>query len=250
MNPRRRLAAGAAIAGALVTPAAALAASTPTPAGSPNEPTPAWPVTSVPLPEGLAQCLIQNGLPATLAGTKVDLPGIAGAPPTSLAGTLPLPGVHVPTVSDAVPLSAAGVPPTDSGTNPLPTGGGATSTGGDQCGQIIINNTAYIVLVTVTTTTTTTNANGPMTAANGPVTNDLGPAPAPVTPTATPAPAAPVPTARPRHRRKHRSPVRKHSAHTRARPGTRALRILLFRRGRGDGSRRVTTLAAHAGRGS
>jgi hypothetical protein len=63
-------------------------------------------------------------------------------------------------------------------------------------------------------------------------------------------PATPVATGRPRRKR---STVRKHpAAHNRARAqrGEPSLRILLFRKGVGGGSRRVTALAAHAGRGS
>jgi hypothetical protein len=287
MNQRSRFAVGAAIAGVLVAPPAALGSS-PNPAGEPNGSTPTWPVTTVPLPEEVAQCLEQSGLPDLSADTKVDLPAPVSAPPASLAGTIPLPGTGVPTTSGTnplseigvptptgtiplseigvptptgtIPLSGVGVPTTATGTSPLPTDGGAISSG-VQCGQVIINNTIYMVLVplTATTTTTTTTANGPMTVANGPVTiTDNAPAAAPVTttdnaPAAAPVTTTPVATGRKKPRAKARCPRRKrstahkHSTCTRAK---RALRVVLVRKSPGGGSRRVTALAAHAGRGS
>jgi hypothetical protein len=296
MNQRRRFAAGAAIAGLLVAAPASLANSSPDPAEASTGSTPDWPVATVPLPDGLAQCLIENGFPALSPGTQVELPAVSGTPPASFAGTIPLSGTSVPTTSGTIPLSViptstdtsqlpgipkntdtnqlpeiptstdtsqlpevptstdtsqlpgAGLPGTPT-TDPVPTGGGATSTGGIQCGQFIINNTMYVVLValTNTTTTTTTTANGPMTAASGPVTiGETAPAAAPVTtttnnpPAAVPAPApvTPVATAkekpkqkpkRRRHRRK-RSSVRKHSTHNRGRQGKPALHIVLVRK--------------------
>jgi hypothetical protein len=127
---------------------------------------------------------------------------------------------------------------------PAPADSGATSTGGVQCGQVILNKTIYLVFVTPTTTTTTTTADGPISA--GPVTTQNVPAAAPMTTT-------PVATGQPRKRstpRKHST--RRHSAHNRTRAwrGKRALHIFLFRKSAGDGSRRVTALAGHAGRGS
>jgi hypothetical protein len=202
-------------------------------------------MTTVPLPDGVAQCLIQNGWPVPSTDTKVDLPAMTGAPPASFAGSLPLSGMGIPTASGTIPLSALGVPSTATGLNPVPTDGGATSTGGMQCGQVILNKTIYLVFITptTTTTTTTTTANGPMTAANGPVTINNTPAVAPVT-TAAPSPTTPAATGHPRRKRstvQKQHSTRKHSTHN---------RIFLFRKSPGDGSRRVTALAAHAGRGS
>jgi hypothetical protein len=135
----------------------------------------------------------------------------------------------VPTAG-ANPLSGAGVP-SGTGTNPLSGAGVPSGTGGGlQCGQMIVNNAVYLVLMTVTNTTTTTASNGPMTAAAGPVTV-TGNAPA-----AGPVTTAPVAKGK---RSKHRSARRKHSAHRRAQRGTRALHIVLVRRSGG-----------HAGRGS
>jgi hypothetical protein len=293
MIQRRCLAAGAAIAGVLVTPGAALAGSSPNPAEPSTGSTPAGPVTTVPLPDAIAQCLSQYGFPNLSGGTTFDLPATAGTPPTSFAGTIPLSDTVVPTTSGTIPLSgvgvpattpsipppaagpptttgtipppAAGVPTTATGTNPLPTGGGAGSIGAVPCGQLFINNLVYVVLVGPTTnTTTTTTANGPMTAANGPVTiTDNAPVAAPVTTTdnsaaAAPAPVTPTPvatgkgkqTATPRRHRRKRSTGRKHSTHNRVRRSERTLHIFLVRKSPGDGSRRVTALAAHAGRGS
>jgi hypothetical protein len=61
-----------------------------------------------------------------------------------------------------------------------------------------------------------------------------------------------VATGRKKQQATHRHPrrKRKHSTHNRAPRGKRALHIFLIRKGSGDGSRRVTALAAHAGRGS
>jgi hypothetical protein len=272
MNRKRRFAAGAAIAGVLVTPPAALAAVSPNPAEASDGSTPAGPVTTVPLPDAVAECLSQYGFPNLSAGTTFELPAMAGAPPASLAGTIPLSGTGDPTTSGTIPLSGSGTiplsgvgaPTTATGTNPVPTGGGATSTGAVPCGQLFINNLVYVVLVGPTTnTTTTTTANGPMTAADGPVTvTDNAPAAAPVTATdnaPAPAPATTTPVvatgkgkqkATHRRHRRNRSTARKHSTHNRARRGKLALHVVLFRKSRGDGSRRVTALAAHAGRGS
>src|SRR3954468_1353841 len=119
MTPRRRLAAGAAVAGALVTAPAALADANPNPL---NGATPVGPTTSVPLPDGIAQCLIQNGFPTPLPSTKVALPATAAALPAAFTDTIPLPGVGVPSP----------------GANPLPADGSANSTGGVQCGQVIV----------------------------------------------------------------------------------------------------------------
>jgi hypothetical protein len=232
------------------------------------------------LPAAVAQCLTQYGFPDLSPGTTVALPAITGAPPTSFAGTIPLSATGLPTGSGTIPLSGVGVPttssttplsgtgvPTTSGTIPLPgVGVPPTTTGAVPCGQLLINNLVYVVLVGPTTnTTTTTTANGPMTAADGPVTiTDNAPAAAPVTTTDNaPAPApvtTPTPAAtgtgkqKPQHRRhrRKRSTGRKHSTqtHIRAAQAKRALRIVLVKKSPGAGSRRVTALAAHAGRGS
>jgi hypothetical protein len=297
MNHRRRLAAGAAIAGVLVTPPAALAGVSPNPAEASDGSAPVGPVTTVPLPDAVAQCLTRNGLPVLSATTTtVDLPAMAGAPPAGFTGTIPLSGTGVPTTGGTIPLSGVGAPATATGTNPLPTGdlpatatgtnplpvgdlpatatgtnplpagGGPSSTGALECGQLIINNLIYVVLVPLTNnittnTTTTTTANGPMTAANGPVTiTDNAPAAAPVTTTdnaPAPVPVTPTPVRvatgkgkqkdKPRRHRRKRSTVRKHAANNRA---GRAVHIVLVRKSPGGSRRVVTALAGHAGRGS
>jgi hypothetical protein len=320
---RRRFATGAAIAGVLATAPAALASSSPNPGEAPDGTTPAGSVTTIPLPDAIAQCLTQNGLPAPSAGTMIELPAVTGAPPASLAGTIPLPATGVPTTTGAIPLPATGTPTTTgalplpgvgvpttttmplsgvgvpttttmplpgvgvpatntststststtgagsgtgSGTSPLPAGGLPTGTAALDCGQLIINNLVYVVLLPLTNnittnTTTTTTANGPMTAANGPVTiTDNAPVAAPVTTTdnaPAPAPTTPVVPGKGKHKATHRrhrrkrSTTRRHSTHNRAGRGTRALQIVLYRKSRGDkGLRRVTALVAHAGRGS
>jgi hypothetical protein len=234
MNKGRRLVAGAAAACALVTPAAALADTTPAPAGAPDGAGAGGPSTTIPLPDAITACLLRNGFPALPPGTQFAVPTVPGAPPTSLTGTIPLPTLGVPggttTTTSAIPLPTS-----------LP-GGGATTSGGDQCGQIIFNNTVY--LVTVTVTTTTTSANGPIAA--GPV-NVTGSAPAaaPVTTGTTPA-AAPSPVATRRHATHRRSgqlqsTTRKRSSRRRAQPataqGSRALHVVLVRKARGSASR-------------
>jgi hypothetical protein len=259
MNQRTRLAAGAAIAGVLVTAPPALADSGPNPAGVPDSPPPVGPMATIPLPDEIGKCLLQNGLPDPLTGTTVGLPDTTGTLPADLTGTIPLSGIGVPSSTTTIPLSGIGVPgstganplsgvgaPGSTGANPLsgvgaPGSTGAnplsgvgvpssTGTGGLQCGQMIVNNAVYLVLVTVTNTTTTTASNGPMTAAAGPV-SVTGNAPA-----AGPVTTAPVTKGK---RSKHRSARRKHSAHRRAQRGIRALHIVLVRRSGG-----------HAGRGS
>ena len=135
MKDASRLVAGAVSACLLVTPSAALA--------DPTSPaSPVTPGTSIPIPDAVAQWLAQNGLQVAPAGTQA-------APP---ATTLP-----------CMPLPSTPTTPTTVGTAPLPQGG-ATGSGGLQCGQLIVNNNVYIVTVTTTTTT----ADGPIAA--GPVT--------------------------------------------------------------------------------
>jgi hypothetical protein len=232
----------------LVTPAAALADSNPNPAGALNGFTPGGSTTTVPLPDEIAHCLSQSGYPVPSAGTQVGLPATTGALPAGLAGTIPLPAITAPTTTGTIPLSGTATPttatttttstipvpgiaaPAATGTNPLPAQGGATSTGGLQCGQMIINNTVYLVTVTLTTTTTTTTADGPIAA--GPVTvTGNGPAAAPVTTRKQPTH---------RRARRKRAKVRKHSAHRRAahraQRGQRALHIVLVKKTRGNGS--------------
>jgi hypothetical protein len=225
MNKGRRLVAGAAAACALVTPAAALADSNPAPTGPPGGVAPADPTNTATLPDGLADCLTRNGFPVPPAGTQLPVPATPGAPPTSFTGTIPLPG-------GTIPLPGLGAPPA-TGTTPL--SGGAASTAGEQCGQIIINNTIY--LVTVTLTTTTTSANGPIAA--GPVTLTSGPA-APLgtgtTPGTTPAATRTHATHRPAarlHSTAWNRSIRRKAPRATAQ-GSRALRVVLVRTGRGS----------------
>ena len=232
MNKGRRLVAGAAIACGLVTPSAALADSSPNPAGAPGGFTPGQPTTTVPLPDAVTQCLGQGGFPTPATGTNLALPAPTGALPTTLTGTIPLPAVGAPTTTgttttSTIPLTGLGVP-APGGSSPIP-GGGGNGTGGLQCGQMIVNNNVY--LVTVTITTTTTNAGGPIAAGPVSVTGNT-PATAPVA--MTPA------TTHKRTTRRHRSRARKHGAHRRAHPrarvATRALHILLVKKGGGSGT--------------
>ena len=226
MNKGTRLVAGAAAACVLATPTAALADAAPNPTAVPPGFNPGDPVTSLPLPDGVAQCLMRSGLPIPSSGTDVALPTPAGAPPISFSGTLPLPAAGTPTGTSPAP--AAGTIPlpvvgggTD-GSLPVP-GGNAAGSGALQCGQMIVNNTVYWVIVTPTTTTTTTTANGPIAA--GPVAVTAPPAPA-AAPVSTPAPATAPAT---KHRsRRYRSGVRKH----RVTHKTRALHVALVKRPR------------------
>jgi hypothetical protein len=80
-------------------------------------------------------------------------------------------------------------------------------------------------------------------------TTDNSPAAAPVTPTPV-ATGKGKQTATPRRHRRKRATGRRHPTHNRARRAERALHIFLVRKSPGDRSRRVTALAAHAGRGS
>ena len=231
MNKGRRLVAGAATACALLAPTAAVADSSPGPAQAPGVPNPGDPTTTVPLPDGLAQCLISHGFPIPSAGAEIAVP--TPPPPTNLSGTISLPAAGTPVSIGTIPLTA--IDGVTAGSNPLPEG---AVTGALQCGQMIVNNTVYWVIVTptTTTTTTTTTADGPIAA--GPVSVAPAPAPAPA-PVANPAPIRGQAT--PRRPRKHHSKVRKHSmrhkAHRVARRGKPVLRIALVRTGRGAASR-------------
>jgi hypothetical protein len=240
MNQSRRFVAGAAIAGALAAPPAASAGST-----SP-------PDTTLPLPDGVAQCLIQNGFPIPSATPKLDLPPATGALPPGLTGAIPLPTGTGTSSTSTIPLTSLGLPNATGTATPLPTGGGATSGGAVQCGQVIINNTIYMILVTVTVTTTTTTANGPQVAANGPV-NVTGNAPAAAPVTTTTPVVAPKKPKRRRTRRK-RSTTRKHSTQRRARArrsnGNLTLHVTLLKKSPRAGSHRAVAHADRAGRGS
>jgi hypothetical protein len=253
MNKGTRLVAGAAAACALVTAPAAFADTGPTQTGPLNGIDGGEPLTSVSLPNDVAQCLIDNGFPipssSSGSGSQLTLPTTSGALPANLTGTLPLagaqPGTNTGSTSSSttttVPLSGTGtlpLPTTDGatgtvplpgvgGSNPQPDGGAQSSYPGVQCGQIILNNNFYTVLVTVTTTTTTTTADGPIAA--GPVSTTSPAAPAPV---AAPKPAAPAKQKQRRsqrqqsHRRK--SSKRREGQRNGAR-GKRAAHIVLVR---------------------
>lgn len=221
MKQKTRRCAQAAVAGIIAAaPQAAIA-----------DPSPGPGSTTVPLPASVVQCLVQAGYqisgPTTVsvppAGTSTPTtpssptdPGTTVTPPPTTGTGTPTP--PPPTTPPLTTGTGTAPPPPPATGNATPSSG-ASSTAGVQCGQIIVNNTVYIIVLTVTTTTTV--ANGPQTAANGPVTINSGSSTETVSRTGGKTGRRRTSSKSPRSRKKsiHRKPaaVRKHRLRHRAR---------------------------------